>query len=163
MQLYQHILKDCVWTRSLQIAPLRVIREMIAEDMEHTQAGMNLDSVCIAKIVTKSQFLLIKAALFLSKWERLPSPIIFLKRLYCIFSHCIRQVLQFSHNYFICSPLSCICMCSSSPGFIFFSLPFSNILFCPEAQPFSSLLPWNPSCHGNPALQHHWNKEAFYF
>lgn len=54
MQLYQHILKDFVWTRSLQIAPLRVIREKTAAGMEYTQAGMNLDSVCIAKIVTKS-------------------------------------------------------------------------------------------------------------
>lgn len=46
MQLYKHILKDCVWTRILQITALRVIREKTAAHMEHTQAGMNLDSVC---------------------------------------------------------------------------------------------------------------------
>lgn len=54
MQLYKQILKDCVCTRSLQITPPRVIRDKTAAHMEHTQAGMNLDSVCIAKIVAKS-------------------------------------------------------------------------------------------------------------
>lgn len=162
MQLYKHLLKDCVWTRSLQITALGVIREKTAAHMEHTEAGMNLDCVCIAKIVTKSQFLLIKATLFLSKWDRLPSPIIFLKRLYCIFSCCMRQVLQFFYNYFICSLLHMYVLQFSCLHFLLSAIFKHSLLSCSPAFLFppslKSQLPWKSFSPTPLELS-----EAFYF